>query len=219
MFHSLNFMVSYSKTGLFVRGVFMPPLSRPTASQQIRTLLIVLGVGVISAFAFAAFLLHMYGPSGNYTLKDVLLTPSLLQKLSFKDQNPRTGGAARFVFDSMEFSYWAASSRDWHRVPVSLESYTALYNELVSDKSEVKVPEDLMASFTQSPPSSFIITVKTVSDNASFETSKVFQEIQFSQGRDVYRVELRDQSASTGTWAYFYHPKIQTISLKLLGEQ
>ena len=54
----------------------------PSASRQIRNLLLTLGGGVLVAFLVVGSLLYIYSPTGAYKVKNILLAPSVLDSLS-----------------------------------------------------------------------------------------------------------------------------------------
>jgi hypothetical protein len=176
---------------------------RMTPIKQIRNLLMVLFGGVAFGVLIFLYFLYYYGPNGQYIAKNVILAPEVIQTMSFKDSNLRTGGNTRFVFQDIEFSYKDLKLNQWHRIKVPLESYAKFY-ALVSNDRSIS-PEGIEDLFRQS--ARLILTIKTESNAEWQNSSKTFQEIHFSDEGNHFRVELHQENPSE-PWVYFYHPGI-----------
>lgn len=186
-----------------------------SAKKQIRNLLLVIFSGAFCAFLAAAIGLYFYGPGGRYLVKNTLLSPSILETLSYNDLNTKTGNKSRFVFDKIEFSYYETDKKHWQKVRVSPNVYQRFYQSVINEKSLIDVPENVISQFTKANPSSLVLTVRTESNAAWQELIRVFQEIQFANDGDYFRIELREQNSPESKWAYFYHPHIYREVLNL----
>lgn len=173
---------------------------------QIRNLLAVLTLGIGCAVVLAGLFLFYYGPTGIYVLKNVMVSPHLMDGLSYADQNPTTGKVTRYTFEKVEFSYWLEEKRLWVKQPLSLESYNHIYDTLSNDKSLADVSDVVVQQFQKAPPAKIMVYVKQAGD-AGGASLNLFQEVQFAEAGDHYRVELHEQQ-SLGNWAYFYHPQV-----------
>jgi hypothetical protein len=178
--------------------------------KQIRNLLIVLASGVLGAAALVGFMLYSYGPSGSYQISHVLLKPELIFKLSFSGIDPRSNRNAHFLFDRLEFSSYNESTRTIKKWTITPEAYAKFYALVANEKSLATVDESLLNRFNH--PARLILYVKTENSSA-----KPFQEIDFENGGDYFRVELHEASAQT-RWAYFYSPSITRHVLQLFTE-
>src|ERR1700733_331397 len=97
-----------------------------------RFLLVFLGA-ICGGFVLTALMLYYYSPSGQYQVKNVLLSPETLQALSYPETDK--GMKATYVFDRISFSYYDTSQKSWQNVPVSLSQYRSFYSLISSDKS------------------------------------------------------------------------------------
>ena len=184
--------------------------------SQIRNLLAVLGAGLLSAFLVAGILLYKYGPSGRYAFKSTLLAPELVTGLSFNDTNSKTGGTSRFVFGGIEYAYYDFQEKQWKQVPITLEQYANLYQEVGNQESLANVDDEVVSFFNEGNPPKLILLARTESDASWQESKKPFQEVQFSNNGNYFRIQLREDNRGIH-WAYFYFPgildKIRNISL------
>lgn len=185
--------------------------------SQIRNLLLVLGSGFLGACLFGLFMLYRYGPSGQYLVKDALLSPKLTQELNYNDTNSKTGGQDRFTFDKMEFAYFDAVSKQWKKTTVPLAKYQKWYEELSGNESILNPPDNVKNLFSQGYPATLTLYVKTESNAAWQALTKPFQEVQFVNGGDYYRIELREQNPM-GKWVYFNSPGIYQKTIEQLGQ-
>ena len=60
-----------------------------------------------------------------------------------------------------------------------------------------------------------MLTVRSSSDDPKTAT-KIFQEVQFANEGDFYRVELHEQNAAHN-WAYFYHPNVYKQAMSIFA--
>lgn len=165
----------------------------------------VLLLGVMGALALATFLVMNYGPTGRYSVETALLKPELLNGLNYNDYNPKTGAKDRFVFDKLEFVYMG--EKDLKRVQLSIDAYGEFYKLVEGEKSLLNPPDDLKALFATGVPARLNIVVKTESDAPWQKISKDFQQVDFAQEGNYFRVQLHEANQGEN-WAYFYHPGI-----------
>lgn len=180
----------------------MQPKQR-SRTAQIRNLLVVIGAGMMTALLIAYFMVSNYGPTGQYDTNNVLLEPSLVQSISFQDQDPQTGKNSRYTFDRIEWMHFDSASNRWLSSKLDENIYSKIYGLLSQDRSIVKVtPETKNLFYTTTPTS---VTIVVHAENR--ENTKTFQEIQFADHGDFYRVLLREDAPSQN-WIYFFHPKV-----------
>lgn len=180
-----------------------------STKRQIRNLILVLFSGTISAVFVVGAMLYLYGPTGQYKVKDALLSPEMSRGLSYDDANPKTGGSSRFIFKGIEFSYYKGK---WQKIPVSADSYNQLYQTISKESSILNVPNDVEKLFVTGTPAKLSLLVATESDASWQAVNKDFQQVEFAG--DYYRILLRE--GNTGIhWIYFHKPGIynQVINL------
>jgi hypothetical protein len=186
----------------------------PPARKEIRNLLIVLTGSVLCALLFGGLILKYYSPGGSYNAKNVLLSPEMTAVLSYADTNPKTGVKGRFIFDSLNFSYYDDVAKKWWHVPVNQLNYETFYKLVSSDSSPSGTHENIKKLFNQNHFSILNLKVRSDPRGSAEISTKTFQDIQFASQGDYYRVELREEGGQD-TWAYFYHPGIYQESLQL----
>lgn len=186
--------------------------------KQIRNFLLVLLAGIGGGFLLFFFFLHYYGPTGSYVAKNVLLSPKIWAELRYQDKNPKTGTLSRFIFQRAEFVYFNTSTKQFDRVVITPAKYAQLYELIANDTSLPSVTEALAGQFGQGVSAKIQIQVKTESTAEWQAASKLFQEVEILPQGDYYRVELRQDNASS-SWVYFHHPGLYNTLLRLfVGE-
>ena len=163
---------------------------------EIGRLLAVLGSAIAAAVLFAVFMIYYYGPSGEYYVKNILLSPKTASQLDFQDG--KEGG--RYVFDRAEFRYFNSEMKTWKTIVLSEQQYQAVYDLLGSESSLSSVPPEIVDHFNRPNPATLTLYVK------SGTVTKVFQEAVFPMEGDFYRIMLRGKDQ--GEWVYFHHRKI-----------
>jgi hypothetical protein len=161
-------------------------------AHDIKTLLGVLFLGVLSAFAIGAFFVFNYGPSGKYLAKNTLISPLMVEEFDYNDMNPRTHQTDRFIFDKIEYSYPKGNSFAVVNVPV--ETYKIIWETLANDQSSGDKRELFHGS------SKLAIKVRTESREAWQFDVKDFQRVEFA--KDHYRIELHEDNPGDH-WVYF----------------
>lgn len=182
--------------------------------RQIISLLSVIGAGVLAAFLIGSFFIMHYGPSGRYLVENILLEPKLLHELNYNDNNPKTGGMDRFVFDSIEFAYFNQAEKKWVKFPVSEERYALIYNLIKGEKSLLDPSRELEELFIKDLIARMTIFVKTESSAAWQAITKTFQEVQFENKNNHFRIQLHEQNPGMN-WAYFQKSNIANDVLSI----
>ncbi len=165
--------------------------------REIWSLLSVLGSAIAAAIIFAAFMIHYYGPSGEYKVKNILLSPETTEKLDFHDGSE--GG--RFRFDHAEFRYYDDETKSWKKIVLDAQAYKTVYHLLENESSIGDVQPEVIAEFNLPNPATMTLLVRNE------KVVRVFQEVVFVKDGDYYRVMLRG-SDPIGNWAYFKQRKI-----------
>lgn len=174
---------------------------------ELRRLLLVLGSGIAFACLMTVFGVYYYGPSGRYIVKNALISPDILEKMSYNAPNQKINANDRFIFDDIVFSYYNSNENKMSQLSASLDQYKKFYQSIVSDVSLLNVPLDIEALFLKVQPASLILRVKTESNAAWQKESKIFQEVHFAREGNYFRIKLHEQEKSNN-WVYFHHPHI-----------
>lgn len=184
-------------------------------TKEIRNLVFVLSASVIAGFLFFLGLLYFYGPSGQYLINNVVLSPESLHQLSYTEGVKKsTKQQLRFAFDRIELMRWDLSSKTWKQEKISKELYQELYAILLSGSKNVEASPQINDLFYKKLPLSISIYVKPESFSDVME-SKIFQTMQFAEIGDYFRVELIGANAGQ-EWAYFYRSGIYKEVSELL---
>lgn len=190
-------------------------MSEPSHStkREIRNLIGVILSGVIGACLLTGILLHFYGPTGRYYVSNVLLSPDLVQNLSYQEVDPKTGQATHYVFRGIEFAYYDPAQKKWISFPVLSDIYEKFYQKISNDLSLEEISNQILDTFYKSQPAKLTIKIKT--DSAAVQ--RTFQDLELADQGDYYRVQLRQQTESAGGWVYFYHPGIYQEAMNLFS--
>jgi len=165
--------------------------------KQVKQLILVLSAAVIGGFLLTALMIMYYGPAGNYIAGQTILSPDVIERISFNDTHPTTGKTVNFVFDHNEFVYFDYLRGDWRQKELSSKEYEQFYQLIFSDKSLDSVSEEVLQFFQKPSPLALITSIRT--DNVP--QAKIFQVIQFTK-EDYFRVKLHGQEE--GKWVYFF---------------
>lgn len=184
--------------------------------MQIRTLLLVIGSGVMLAVLLALLSLQFYSPTGSYTAKNVLLAPESLASMRFADGTTREGGTPRYVFAAIEFSFYDGSLKKWSTRPVSLDQYASFYSLVENEKSIAEATKAVEDAFRSPYLTSLVIKVRQDGASARQPSASAVIEVDFADEGDYYRIQLRG-GAGARDWAYFQRPGIHNAVLKLFG--
>jgi hypothetical protein len=184
---------------------------KKSAAKQIKQILLLLMMAVLSAGFLSAIFLYLYNPSGQYSVNKTLIDPIVLEQLQRRETLSSTKEKRdRFVLDTLEFSYFDLRLNRRVVYPVKWETYQELYKLISSQKSLPLAAEKKDQLFQGSP---ILLTIKLSSEVKDKISQKILQIVQFSSD-DYFRIRLlgdeRDEQ-----WAYFYKPGIyeQVFSL------
>ncbi|MCC5832149.1 MAG: hypothetical protein JJU12_03805 [Chlamydiales bacterium] len=182
--------------------------------KEVQNLILMLSSAVFVAFIAVVALVYYFGSSGTYLLRDLLISPEALKRISFTDYDPETGERSPFVFNNIEFVRAERSGRDWGRYAVSKESYEEFY-KLVSQKRSIpQISDEMISQFEIVAPSTLTIFVQARDNKGTREKGFVFQQVEFLDDADLFRVLMRD---SPGTWVYFTYPRAYNQVIELFA--
>jgi hypothetical protein len=183
--------------------------------QHIRNVLAVIATAVTAAALLVGWMVYYYSPNSSYRLENVLLNSTILETLSYTDSDPTTGQQTRYRFERIDLSYVDSSSGRWQRDELSIDRYAQIYALLSGDRSELD-SDALAMQFDRSALASLTLRVRS-SGERSNASQRVFQEVQFLENGDAYRVELHEDSP-TLHWAYFRRPQVWSAVKDVLGK-
>lgn len=190
-----------------------------TVSQasNVRSLIILMFFSVACAFAIAIFSVQTFGPTGSYEVKNALITPYLLENMSYNDTDTKTGAETRFVFDQLLYTYRDTHAQKTLTKPITLQDYRRFYEVINGDSSIVDGGSNLETLFNDADQ--LVINVKTVTDDPLQSEKKLFQEIHFAREGNFYRIELREDMNPQEKWAYYNHLGITAAIKQLFVEK
>lgn len=160
--------------------------------REVRNLILMLSSALFIVFVVVVGLVYYFGSSGTYLLRNVLISPEALERVFFDGK-----GASKKA--------------------VSPQSYAAFYELVASERSLPHVTDGIVAQFDQIVPST--LTIFRARDNSE-KGDMVFQQIQFIDNGDLYRVQLRSLNQDKPIqeeWIYFRTPGIYKKVFKLFG--
>jgi len=164
----------------------------------------VLGLSLLFLFSFltagfiAALLILNYGPTGRYSGKNTILAPDTLSQLNYQDS--KSGSPFKYLFEKIEFTAFGK------RVDVDTKTYSEFYRMIANDESL-----DVNQTLFNKPAATLTLYTKPEKVIRGEEASHPFQQIDFSEDGNHYRVELIGNSG----WAAFKHDGILKKTLKL----
>jgi hypothetical protein len=182
--------------------------------KEVQNLILMLSSAVFVAFVAVVGLVYYFGSSGTYLLRDILISPDAIQRISFTDYNPETGERAPFIFNKIEFIRAESRGREWGRYAVSKQSYEEFYNIVSYERSIPRISDAMVEQFEIIVPSTLTIFVQARDNKGTQETGFIFQKVEFLDNEDVFRVQMRD---SQGTWVYFSYPGIYNKIVELFA--
>lgn len=191
--------------------------SKVPPKKQIRRFLSVIAAGVIFGFTIVSFFLYGFDSTGQYAVKNILISPSTLSQLGYSEKNPKTGGESRFVLSGIVQEQFNESLQRWIEHPISLGIYQEIYNLIQNDLS-LEDQGTIEALFSTEKPLKMIIMVRTETNGGLQSVEEVFQEIQIIRNAEYYRIQLREDSHDTH-WTYFRHQGIYDLAVQLFQEE
>src|SRR5690606_41160640 len=112
--------------------------------KEVQNLILMLSSAVFVAFVAVVGLVYYFGSSGTYLLRDILISPDAIQRISFTDYNPETGERAPFIFNKIEFIRAESRGREWGRYAVSKQSYEEFYNIVSYERSIPRISDAMV---------------------------------------------------------------------------
>jgi hypothetical protein len=175
-----------------------------SAKAQIRNLLVVIGSAIVFACAAAAMMVRVYGPTGDYQLSNVLLSPETARTMAYR----------QLVFDHIEYAQRDQETKMWKPQSISLDQYQKFYSTVEKAQSQ-QFAAAAAAPFSHHTPSTLTLFVRPATEPVGSRV-KVFQVVEFVP--DDFRVELHaDKMDSTSKWVYFHYPEIGKLVSKTFG--
>ncbi|MCH9628042.1 MAG: hypothetical protein S4CHLAM2_16920 [Chlamydiales bacterium] len=179
-------------------------MSKP---KEVQNLILMLSSGVFVAFLVIAALLYFYGSSGTYLVRSILISPDALEHISFGSEE----GSSRFVFNKIEFVRAESLGKGWGRYAVSKQSYAAFYKLIAGERSLPHLSDEMIRGFETVAPSTLTIFVQP---RDTGKNDALFQEVEFLDREDVFRIKMRDEEE---TWVYFRYPEIYNRAIELFA--
>ena len=158
------------------------------------------------AFLVVTALVYYFGSSGTYLLRTILISPEVLEKVSF------TRSDSKFVFNKIEFVRAHSQGKGWGRFGVSVQSYAEFYKKVANERSLPVLTDEMLQQFKWITPSTLTISVR------ARDAEAIFQQVQFLDQGDIFRVQLhRDRQQEE--WVYFSYPGIYKIVTELFSPE
>lgn len=181
-------------------------------AKQIRLLLGTLASGLGAGILIAFLLLYYYNPAGSYRAKNVLLDADNAYSLQFSEKGSKTKSEIRYAFDGVYFSYFDFQMEQPKTILISKEKYAKFYHLIANQNSEIHPSSEIQSLFEQPHLAKLVVKVSVNTEDLGKRTALDFSEVDFVNGANYYRVELRQSSHGPSPhdsrWAYFYHPNI-----------
>lgn len=183
--------------------------------KDIRNFLLVLGSGVLLALIAVFWMIRVEGYDRAIYVREVLLSPETMEAMS--NRAVRVGGKeyVRYLVESVDYSYYDAKNGKWDMLTVDIAPYQALWKLTEGDRGSLQVEETVQKLFDDAKISTLAIYVRREMPYQKEGLNELFQQVQFPSKGDWYRVQMHDED-NKADWVYFYHPGIQTESLKAL---
>lgn len=176
-----------------------------SAKEQIRNLLIVLGISLTVGCLVVFSMLTFYNKNGHYRINQILLSSEVANSLK-----------GSYTFDRITYTEWDPIQKRVKSTNVQLDRYAqfyALIKDLQNiDLSIVKANE----IFDDSKRSELTLFVRA--DKEKVSNVPLFQVVQIQNEGNYFRVELRlDGIPESKKWAYFYFPDISRKASSLFN--
>jgi hypothetical protein len=189
----------------------MISMDKTTKKREIYSLLTVVLGGIVGAILLTLAMTVYYTTEGTYRATNVVVEPALLPSLRYLDQSGGRGDKSSYVFDKITYSYFNSKTRDFASVNLTQKQYQAFYGLIAGD---ISVPEEIERKFAGRGVSSLAVVLK----NPTHQALYTLMRIEVSPDGDMYRVQLRNNSAAD-VWVYFQHPHIGEELAKILSEK
>lgn len=186
--------------------------------QEARNLILLLSSATFIAFLVVVGLVYYFSASGTYLLRDILVSPQTLEKNTFSDYNPQTHRPGKFIYSKMEFVQSDKHGKGWERYLITLKQY-ARFHELVNNERSVPVvTKGMLDQFQTITPSILTIFVQGGGGEELSSNGKIFQQVQFLEGNDIFRVQfhpLQKTGSTQEEWLYFRYPGIYEQAVEI----
>ena len=184
--------------------------------KEIRTLLIVLTSGVLTALLIMLAMLKLYNPEGTYSAGNLLLTPSNAYSLAFTEPGAKGKNDLNYKFKGISFTYYDVEKKEWSTKTLTKEQYDTIYSLVKGDVSLPPPTDAVERLFSQNRPATLEIKVTRMTNESSSPAEMNFTELSFSDQGDYYKISLR-QNGGNFNWVYFYHPGIYKDVINIIG--
>ena len=161
-------------------------------------------IGFLSVVGLVLFL----SPQPQYLVKDVLVSPKVLQGIE-----PDEAGASKgmvMAFDSIEFNYFDSQTIGRVSLPLSVQEYNQFFSLFSTVPSVENVSNEILGLFERHDITSLSLNVNSFGGAFISDSKELLQEVQFSNKGDYFRVELQSHDGAyfEKQWAYFFFPNI-----------
>ena len=178
--------------------------------REVRNLIFLLSSASFLAFFVVVGLIYYFGTTDTYLVRHILISPDTLAKASFTDYLPATASKS-LVFKKIEFMHGNNRDKGSGCFEVDLHAYNDFYKLISSERSIPILTDEMVTQFNLSPPSSLTIFLQPRDNEPFFREEKIFQQIQFEAGGELFRVQFlpaQTSEISFEEWIYFRYPGI-----------
>ncbi|MFZ0564969.1 MAG: hypothetical protein WAM28_02090 [Chlamydiales bacterium] len=183
--------------------------------REVRNLILMLGSGVCAAFLITVIIVYYFGSSGTYLLRNILVDPNVvMEEASFKSKR------TPFIFNKIDFVHEQSEKGKKEQFSVSAKNYTHFYSKVAKAKSLPALTEETVKQFEWIPSSTLILFVRSRDHLELNEEETVFQQIQFLDQGDIFRVQLPkncNNDSHEEEWVYFSYPGIYKEVMELFA--
>lgn len=173
--------------------------------RAIKNILILLVSAILCGGLLTGFFLYVYGPTGYYLTGNILLNPSIIEKINYQDKDLDTGLKVHFMFDHTDVSFFDLKSSTIKQKELSTGEYASFFQVVSSDKSLENASPQVIAQFRHSQPLLLTTVMQVAEFSKTSKRTQVFQQAQILE--DHYRIYLPGQGDKK-EWVYFSHPGI-----------
>ena len=159
--------------------------------QSISTLIVMLTISFFVAFLIVIVLVVKYSSPGSYKCQELLLSPKAFNEKVFTYKTPKNGRRQKIRLKKMQFISPTG------RYQVNAQAYKQFYSSIKKVKSISQVSSTIADQFNTTMPSTLTIFVYS-GDNETGE-SRVFQQIEFLESSDFFRILVQGEDPMTET--------------------
>ncbi len=169
--------------------------------KQVGSILMILFLGVFTGLMMVVGLLVVYSPPETISAKNSLLSADVIE--SFSEE-----GHGSFTFDHIEYFYHKEGDVSWSGHEVTIPEYKQFYRLVQGDKGSVTEGENFGDVGAR-------LVIFGREKNAR---STPFQEIQFSEDGNHFRVQMKTPE-SKSKWVTYTHEDIQALTEKIVLDE